>query len=146
MSKRYTLAALTLATTLLAAPAFADGKDGTRVNKGPAPLKARLCSDGSKGFYDSEGRFVCRTVQRTQVTRPKMVRVSAPPPAPTLNLTGLTGGVGATVGSGFYGGGGGLIIADSRGSYSGVLNAAASSFTFNRRTRRGGGGNGCGCQ
>lgn len=148
MSKRYTLAALTLATTLLAAPAFADGKEGTRVNNGPAPLKARLCSDGTEGFYDSEGRFVCKTVTRTQVTRPKMVRASAPALAPTFNLTGLTGGVGANVGSGFYGGGGSIIIANTRGSYSGVLNSAASAFTFNRRTRSGGqgGGGGCGCQ
>lgn len=44
------------------------------------------------------------------------------------------GGVGAGVYGEFYGGGGTLI--EGGASYSGVLNAAASQFTFNRRTPR----------
>ncbi len=72
--------------------------------------------------------------------------VHRPAPAPvvyTVRLAdgtafALNGGVGAGVYGGYSGGGGTFISGGSR--FSGVLDARASAFTFNRRVKRGGGG------
>ncbi|MCB9970664.1 MAG: hypothetical protein H6847_04095 [Hyphomonas sp.] len=157
MSKWNILTALALASALIAAPAGADGKPMKPV-RGPTPLKAQpFCASG-KGYYDDQDRWVCPVVTRT-VTRvvapppPVVTRVVAPPPAPAYDFSGFTGGVGASIGSGYYGGGGGFIVED-RTRYSGVLQASASAFTFNQKVKRvsrghgghgGHGGGGCGC-
>lgn len=150
MSKLKIIAGLALASTLMAAPAFAGGKH-TVVNKGPAPLKERFCTDGSKGYYDAQGRFICpakRTVTPVrrvtptptyvpprQVTRPAPAPVRtipAPAPEPKFNLAGLTGGVGVGIGTGFVGGGNGLFI-DNKRRFSGALDAPAAALLFNQR-------------
>ena len=77
---------------------------------------------------------------RTMQSRP---RVTAPPrrvtPAPiqqvSLDLSSFNGGVGAGISGGHYGGNGFVALSSTR-SYSGVLDSAASIFTFNRRVQR----------
>lgn len=142
MSKRNILASLAIASALFAAPAFADGKI-TRTVKGPTPLKAQPYCASGKGYYDDSGRFICPVITRTpartytpapaRTYTPAPVRVAAPAPAPKFDLSGMTGGVGSTVGSGFYGGGGGIVLSSARAPFSGVLSAPAAALTFNRR-------------
>ena len=257
MSKRNILAGLALSAAFLAAPAFADGKDGASYKRGPVPLQAldynttrNICPNGTIE-YDNQGRLVCRTrststhttrpyagtttnrsytgrtttsrgytsqpssnfcsngtietdnqgrrvcrVTRAATTAPRRsytpaptrtyapapsrsytpapaparsytpapTRISAPAPsAPSFNLASFTGGVGAGLGGGYFGGGGGF-IQTSRAPFSGVLSSPAAALTFNRRVSRptpqphpqphptpqpdgghGGGGHGCGC-
>ncbi len=146
-----------------------------------------FCSNGTIET-DNQGRRVCR-VTRAATTVPSRsytpaptrtytpapaparsytpapMRVSAPAPsAPSFNLASFTGGVGAGLGSGYFGGGGGF-IQTSRAPFSGVLSSPAAALTFNRRVSRPspqphpqphpvpqpdphgghGGGHGCGC-
>lgn len=85
--------------------------------------------------------------QRTVTHRSTVHRTAAPQSSDfTLDMASFSGGVGAGVDGGFYGGGGAVLISSGR-SYSGVLSHSASSFTF-RSGHRGGknrGGGGCGC-
>ncbi|MEZ5947529.1 MAG: hypothetical protein R3C13_04715 [Hyphomonas sp.] len=137
MSKRNILVSLALASALFAAPALADGKPVKPV-RGPTPLKAQPYCESGKGYFDDHGRFVCpvvtRTVTRT-VTPPTVTRVVAPPPAAVYDFSGFNGGVGSSIGSGYYGGGGGFIFED-RTRFSGVLQSSASAFTFNKKVKR----------
>ena len=137
MSKRNIFASLAIASALLAAPAFADGKV-TRTVKGPTPLKAQPYCASGQGYYDDQGRFVCPVITKSYTPAP--VRTYTPAPVKvaatsTYDFSGMTGGVGSSVGSGFYGGGGGFVLDSGRASYSGVLSAPAAALTFNRRVK-----------
>lgn len=82
-----------------------------------------------------------KTVRTVQTSTSSEVR---------LDMASFTGGVGAGVDGGFYGGGGGAIVISTGRSFSGVMSHSASRFTF--RGHRGGGkkrggkrGGACGC-
>lgn len=136
MPKRNIIATLMLTAALAAAPAFADGKPRKPGPAGPAPLKAQVvpvCETGT-GYFDKDGRFVCPTVVTrtyTPAPAPAPVQISAP----AYDFSGFSGGVGANLGSGFYGGGGGFIL-EGGGSSSRVLSHPAAAFTFNKRVQR----------
>ncbi len=136
MPKRNIFATFVLAAAVAAAPAFADGKPRKPGPVGPTPLKAQpVCANGT-GYYDKDGRFVCpEVVTRTFVPAPAPATVPVQIAAPAYDFSGFTGGVGANVGSGFYGGGGGFIL-EGGGSSSRVLSHPAAAFTFNKRIQR----------
>ena len=52
-----------------------------------------------------------------------------------LDIGSFNGGVGAGINGGYYGGGGFVAVGSSR-SFSGVLDASASVFTFNREVKK----------
>ena len=162
------IAALITALTLFAAPSFADGIPGQKVNRGPTPLKAHKMTPPEPGCVLVEGnkwscpvpaaRFTHAPAPKyhaAPVTRTTSTRTYTRTHAPTvtrravatrtvatsqeikLDMGAFNGGVGAGVGTEFYGGGGTIIIGGGK-RYSGVLSHAASRFTF--RHRGGGGG------
>ncbi len=150
MSKRNILLAFGLSAALLCAPAYADGKVKKPIFNAPTPLKAQPYCESGKGYFDDAGRFICPVVTRKiiKTQRPTVTRVKAPAPAPTQqpDLTGFSGGVGSTIGTGYVGGGRGFIIS-GRSSFSGVLSHPAAAYSFSHRGGRGGGhgGHHCGC-
>ncbi len=125
MSKRNIAVSLLFAAALIAAPAYADGKDRPKP-KGPEPLRPTTTTV-------TPPTYTTPTVTRTYTPAPTYY---APQPvaaaAPTFDFSGFNGGVGANVGGGYYGGGGGFII-DTRPAFSGVLSSPAAAFTFNKR-------------
>ncbi len=151
MSKRYTLAGAALVAAFIAGPAFADGTPGQTPVQGPAPLSAQphhssphhaaTCQHGQTAHH---GRTDCIVpfapiTGRVQYTPPPAV-FQPPAPAPqamNIDLASFNGGVGSGVGSGFYGGGGTIVLNNSA-RFSGVLSHRASVLTF--RHRGGGGG------
>lgn len=147
MSKRNIFIAVGLSAAMLSAPAYADGKAKRAFNV-PTPLKAQPYCASGKGYYDKAGRFLCPVVTRRTVTtkRPVITPVKATAPAQKFSLTGFTGGVGSSIGTGYVGGGRGYIV-NSGSSYSGVLSHPAAALTFRRRGGSGGGhgGHHCGC-
>lgn len=75
-------------------------------------------------------------VRLTQ-TRPQPRPLPRPAPVQqaSFDLSGFNGGVGTSIGGGFYGGGGFVPLAPVR-RFSGVTDASAAVFTFNREVQR----------
>ena len=184
MSKWNIFAAFLLGAAMFAGPAAADGKTKRYYKPGPTALNITCPTGYTKDKHDrcvrtvtpraittcpqgytktTNGQCVRQVTQTRPVPRPAPRPVPQPRPAPvqqvSLDLGSFTGGVGAGIDSGFYGGNGFIPIGPSR-SFSGVLDAPAAAFTFNRRAQtrtrgrsgsrsRGGhgykGGGGCRC-
>ena len=130
---------LLIAATLLAAPAFADGKDTGRPVQGPEPLKphAQTCVPELKGHDACPTHTVKRKVyrKRAPVRTQRVVRKAAAPVA-RYDFSGFNGGVGARVDGGYYGGNGAFIVTGSSPRYSGVLSSRAAAFTFRHKAPR----------
>lgn len=116
------LAGLALIGALFAAPALADGRDRVVV-QGPAPLQATVQTHCPSG-QDRDGSCPHQTVTRSYTTtpRPTTVRrvVSHAPQAhrtvaaqPRYDFSSFTGGVGTDIGTGFVGGGRGIVVVGS---------------------------------
>ena len=90
--------------------------------------------------YTRDNRGQC--IRLTQTRPAPAPRPVAPRPAPvqqaSMDLTAFTGGVGAGISGGYYGGNGFVPLAPVR-RFSGVLDAPGSAFTFNRTVERRGG-------
>lgn len=102
------------------------------------PPRQTTCPTGFA--KQANGQCIRLTQTRPPVTPRPPVR-PRPPVAPrppvqqaSFDLSGFNGGVGAGVNGGYYGGGGFVAVAPTR-SFSGVLDSAASVFTFNRRVQ-----------
>lgn len=139
MPKRYKIAALALSAALFALPALADGTKRAPI-QGPAPLKPNATQTCPNGYL-ADGRCYVPRAQKTPsgstgqryvesapTVRRHVVRRAAA--APVHDFSGFTGGVGSNVGSGYYGGGGGLIVIGAPRRFSGVLHHPAARLTF----------------
>ncbi len=140
MPKSNKWAVMSLTFAILAAPALADGKDTGQPVAGPAPLKphASTCAPELQGdAHCAPQKVYRRQVQHAprQVQRRVVQQVAT---APSYDFSGFSGGVGAGVDGGYYGGGGGVIAFSSDRRFSGVLQNPASAFTFRRSSRFGG--------
>lgn len=139
MPKPHKWMGLALAATLLAAPALADGKDTGRPVKGPEPLTphAQACTPELHGHEACRSHTVRRKVYRkASPTRTQRVVRRAVAPAPVYDFSGFSGGVGAGIDGGYYGGGGGFIVTGASPRFSGVLSSRAASLTFQQKSKR----------
>lgn len=119
------------AAVLFAAPAFADGTPGKPVptpTPGDAPDERALL--GGPNTPEAP-------VQFAEAPAP----VLAQDEGLTLNLAGFSGGVGANIVSGSYGGGRVLLVTGGDKRFSGVRSHRAAVYTFGGGKRRGG----CAC-
>ncbi len=130
MPKRNRLAALLLATCLLAPAALADGKETRRQADLPAPLAPKAHSvPGVPSHRVVQSHPTTRIVrQRPQHTR----TVTRAPQAQAfrIDMSGFSGGVGAGVDGGYYGGGGGVVVLSGPARFSGILSHPVARFTF----------------
>lgn len=135
MPKPHIWTALILAGALIATPASGDGKDTGRPVAGPEPLvpQAERCPSELEGGQHCTRQEKTRRVYRKTVPKRthRIVRRAAAP-VTSHDFSGLTGGVGAGVGTGFHGGAGRIVILGDRARYSGVLQSRAAAFTFRR--------------
>ena len=131
MTARSRPLALLAAAALFAAPAFADGTPGKPVptpTPGDAPDEQALL--GGQNAPEAP-------IQLAQTPAPALAQDEGL----TINLTGFSGGVGANVASGSYGGGRVLLVTGSETRFSGVRSHRAAVYTFGGGKRRGG----CAC-
>lgn len=141
-----TWAALAISAAL-AVPAFADGVPGQKVNRGPEPVQPDAPAPSPDPMQQTRATPCCGTTTRTVVKQhpPVVTKRTVTHRKPRtshrtvqassevrLDTASFTGGVGAGVSGGFYGGGG-VIVLTGRKSFSGVLSHGASAFTFSRR-------------
>lgn len=125
------LATLAAAAALFVAPAFADGTPGKPVptpTPGDAPDERALL-----GGPDAPEA----PVQLAEAPTPVLEKDEGL----TINLAGFSGGVGANVASGSYGGGRVLLVTGGETRFSGVRGHRASVYTFGGGKRHGG----CAC-
>lgn len=118
------------AAALFAAPAMADGIPGK-----PAPMPAEVDAPDEQALLGGQ-TAPDAPVQLAEAPAP----VVTPDDGLTLNLTGFSGGVGANIASGGYGGGRVLLVTGGDKRFSGVRSHRAAVFTFGGK-RRGG----CAC-
>ena len=171
MSLSYRLAALVAGSAVFAVPALADGVKDKHVNRGPAPLEAQsqhiMTQKSATKHYAQHTHAHQHThthahshtghvtqhygYRQAPTTQRRVVKTSharvRQDNGLRIDTAAFTGGVGAGVDGGYYGGGGGFItFGASGGSY--VLSHSAARFAFNRShsgTKRSGHGGGCGC-
>lgn len=113
------------------------GYTRTTTGKCVRQVTQRTCPSG----YTRNAQGQCLQIQRPPVVKRPPVVTRPPVQQVSLDLGSFTGGVGAGVDGGYYGGNGFIPLSAPR-SFSGVLNASASAFTFNRSVKNNGGGKG----